>query len=105
AAGGEGPLDLVEGGHARRSGNTEPRYLVERRVLLGEARHAAGDRDREARRVRPAAAGCLARLGDELRLGSLDALGQGGVAEPGQPANAHPPSLVPAAAPALGSAS
>jgi hypothetical protein len=93
AAGGEGPLDLVEGGRARRSAKSEPGDLVERRVLLGEAGHAARDRDHEARPVRPPAAGGLAGPGDELRLNPFDAPGQGSVAEEGQPASAHAPSL------------
>ena len=93
AAGGEGPLDLVEGGRARHAAEAEPRDLVERRARLGEARDAAGDGDHETRRVGPAAAGGLAGLGDELRLDPLDALGQGGVAEQRQPAGVHAQSL------------
>jgi hypothetical protein len=95
AAGGEGPLDPVEGGRIRHVAEAKPHYLIERRVLLGEARHAAGDRDHEAPRVCPAAGG-LAGLGDELRFDPLDAPGQGGVAEEGHPASAHAPSIAPA---------
>jgi hypothetical protein len=83
AAGGEGALDLVERGGARHTAEAEPRDLVERRALLGEARHPAGNRDPAARRICPATAGGLAGLGDELRLDALDALGQGSVAEEG----------------------
>ena len=93
AAGGEGPLDLIQGGRARHAAEAEPRDLVERRALLGKARDAAGDRDHETRRAGPATAGGLAALGDELRLDPLDALGQGGVAEQGQPAGVHAQSL------------
>jgi len=81
AAGGEGPLDLLEGGRARHAAEAEPRDLVERRALFGKACHAVGNRDREARRAYPAAAGGLAGPGDELRLDPLDALGHGSAAE------------------------
>ena len=66
-AGGEGALDLVEGGRVRDAGEAEPRDLVERRVRLGEARDAAGERDHEAAPVVAA----VRRPGgqrDELRL-------------------------------------
>jgi hypothetical protein len=94
AAGGEGPLDFVEGGRARHAAEAEPRDLVERRALFGKAGHAAGERDHEARRICPATAGGLTGLGDELRLDPLDALGQGGVAEEGQSVGVHAQSLV-----------
>ena len=48
AAGGEGPLDLVELGRVRDAVEAEPGDLVERRVRLGEARDPAGDGDQEA---------------------------------------------------------
>jgi hypothetical protein len=67
AADGEGPLDLVEVGRTRDATEAEARDLVERRTLLGEARHAAGNRDHEAHRVTPSAARGLAAPGDELR--------------------------------------
>ncbi len=92
-AGGEGPLDLVEGGRTRHAAEAEPRDLVERRALLGKARHTAGKRDHEARRVCPTMAGGLAALGDELRLDPLDALGQRSVAEQGRPVGVHAQSL------------
>jgi hypothetical protein len=95
AAGGEGPLDLVKGGRARHAAEAEPGDLVERRALLGKARHPTGDRDHQARGARPTA-GCLAGPGDELRLGPLNALSQGDVAEQGHPDGAHAPSLAPA---------
>jgi hypothetical protein len=86
AAGGEGPLDAVQVGRTGQAAEAEPGDLVERRAGLGEARHAAGQRDHEACRVGPAAACRVAGLGDQLRLGLLDAPGQGGVAEQRQPA-------------------
>jgi hypothetical protein len=93
AAGGEGPLDLVEGGRARHAAEAEPRDLVERRALFGKARHAAGNRDHEACRVCPATACSIAGLGDELRLAPLDALSQGDVAKQGQSTGIHAHSL------------
>jgi hypothetical protein len=68
----EGMLDLAEHGRIRYAAEAEPGDVVERRALLGEARHAAGNRDHEARRVCPAAPGGLAGLRDELRLDPLD---------------------------------
>src|SRR5919197_311241 len=49
AAGGERPLDVVEGGRARHTAEAESRDLVERRTVVGEARHPAGNRDYESR--------------------------------------------------------
>ena len=95
AAGGEGPLDLLQGGRARHAAEAEPRDLVQRRVLFGKGRHAAGDGDHESRCTGPATAGRLTGLGHHLRLGPLDAPGQGGVAEQGQSAGVHAQSLAP----------
>ena len=81
AAGVEGLFDLIQRGRARHTAKAEPGDLVERRALFGIARQALGDRDHEARRLCPATAGGLAGLGDELRLGPLGALSQGGAAE------------------------
>ena len=80
-AGGERPLDLVEGGCGRDAVETEPRDLVEGRSFFGEARHATGNRDHETRGVRLPATGGLAAPGYQLGLGPLDARCQVGVAE------------------------
>ncbi|MFY9805982.1 MAG: hypothetical protein WAK86_01790 [Pseudonocardiaceae bacterium] len=93
AAGGEGALDLVEDGRARHTTEAEPRDLVQGRALFGKARHAAGNRDHEARRVCSSAVGGLAAFGNELRLDALDTLRQRGVAEEGQPVGVHVHSL------------
>jgi hypothetical protein len=95
AAGGKGALDLVQRGHARHTAEAEPRDLVERRALLGEGRHAAGNRDHEARRAYLATIRGLAGAGDELRLDALDALGQGGVAEERRSVKVHAQNLAP----------
>jgi hypothetical protein len=95
AEGGERPFELVEGGRARHAAEAEPGDLVERRALFGKARHTTRHREHETRRVSPATAGGLAGLGDELRLGPLDAPGHAGVAEQRQPAGDHAPSLAP----------
>jgi len=87
-AAGEGLLDFVESGRIRHAAKAEPRDLVVRRTLPGEARHAARNRNHKARRARPAAGG-LAALGDELDLCPLDAPGQGGIAEQRRPPGAH----------------
>jgi hypothetical protein len=89
AAGGEGSLDLLEGGGIRHAAEAEPGDLVERRALFGEARHYSGDREPEARRGRHATTRGFAGRGDELCLGPLDTPGQGDVTEQGQPAGAH----------------
>src|SRR5207247_10076359 len=85
---GEGLLDFIESGRIRHVAEAESRDLVVRRTLPGEARHAARNRDHEARRACPAAGG-LVTLGDELALYPLDAPGQGGIAEQGRPPGAH----------------
>ena len=48
-AGGEGMLDLIESGQFRHAAEAEPRDLVERRTLAGEARHTTRNRDDKAR--------------------------------------------------------
>jgi hypothetical protein len=81
AARGERPLDRVEIGRARRTGEPEARHLVERRTGLGEGRDPASDRHRESFAAGLPAVGGSAGLGDQLGLGMLDALGQAGIAE------------------------
>src|SRR5438477_52200 len=71
---------------ARHTVEAEPRDLVERRALLREGCEAAGNRDREPRRVCRATVRGLAGPADQLRLDALDSLRQGGVAEEGQSA-------------------
>jgi len=93
AAGGEGLLELIQGGHPRHPAKAQPGDLVERRARFGKARHAARNRDHQTRGVCPATAGGPAGLGDEPGLGPLDTLSQGSAAEQGQPAGNHPASL------------
>jgi hypothetical protein len=86
---GVGPLDPFPRRRARHTAEAEPRDLVVRRARSSEARHATRDGQHKGRVICPAA-GCLASLGNELRLRPLDALSQGGVAKQGQPARNHP---------------
>jgi hypothetical protein len=92
AAGGEGLLDLAEGGRTRHAAEAKPRDLVERRTLFREARHAAAYRDDKACLTCPGAGG-PAGLSDELRLCSLNALSQSSTAEQRRSAGIHGQSL------------
>ena len=93
AQSGVGPLDLIQRRRARHAAEAEPRDLVVRRARLGEARHATGNGYHKPCVVCPATVGCLAGLGNELRLCELDALGHGGVAEQRRSPCIHAPSL------------
>ena len=64
-----------------------------RRARLGEGRHATSNGQHKGCLICPATAGCVAGLGNQLRLRPLDALSQGGVAKQRQLARNHPQSL------------
>jgi hypothetical protein len=83
AVSGEGLFDLLERGCGRHAIQAQPPDLVQRRALFGKASYAAGNGDHEARAAHRAMVGGFVALGDELRLGPLDALSQGGVAKRG----------------------
>jgi hypothetical protein len=75
AAGAECLLNLIEIGWARRAGKPEARHLVKRRIRLGEGRDPAGDRHHKSVAAGLSAVGGAAGRGDQLGLGTLDALG------------------------------
>jgi hypothetical protein len=54
---------------------------------------ATSDRQHKARLICPATTGCLTGVGNQLRLGPLDAFSQGGAAKQGQQARSRPQSL------------
>src|SRR5262249_61801397 len=54
AAGGEGPLDLIERRGPWHTAEAKPGDLVERRAVFGKGRQATRDRDHEACRLRAA---------------------------------------------------
>jgi hypothetical protein len=81
AVGGEHLLDLVEVGRARYAVEAEPRDLVGRRVVLGEARHPPPTKMDET--LGAAALGTFGAFGHQQCLGPLDPLGESDVAEQG----------------------
>jgi hypothetical protein len=93
-AGSKGLLNRTQRSFGWHATEAKPGYLIERRALVGEARHAARDSGHEAGGCSPAPASCFAGRSDELRLGPLNTRRQGNVAEQGRSASGHPDSLV-----------
>jgi hypothetical protein len=89
AARAEATLDLLKLGLRRHPIEAQPGDLVERRVLVGEAGHTAGQRHRETGRRRAAPARRLAASGNERGLGAFDPPRQRGVAEQGHLGGGH----------------